>query len=117
MDRFPCEKYYLNRTSSLEAIFVRLFPVIDQNTNQLSTPLQDSYGGTSLALMKRVKGFSEPVYAMGLPGENKYGTVRFYRRSGESLEEVPEMKLDARYVFYEKLKVRSRHLLTLYKLF
>ena len=67
--------------------------------------MKDSYGGSSLAMMKKVKGYSEPIYAMGLPGENKYGSVRFYRRIGDSLEEVPELKKDAREVFFEKLKV------------
>ena len=40
---------------------------------------------------------------MGLPGENKYGAVRFYRRVGSNLVEIPELHLDARNAFWQKL--------------
>ena len=36
---------------------------------------------------------------MGLPGENKYGAVRFFKKVGNGLVEAVELFLDAREVF------------------
>ena len=36
---------------------------------------------------------NEKIYAMGAPGDQKYGSVRFYRRRGNDLAEIPELAL------------------------
>ena len=70
--------------------------------------MKDSYGGTSIAILKNLKGYSnDHIYAMGLPGENKFGAVRFYRREGTNLVEIVELHINARNVFFDKLKEES----------
>ena len=44
--------------------------------------------------MTNVAGYpNEKIYAMGAPGDQKYGSVRFYRRRGNDLAEIPELAL------------------------
>ena len=44
--------------------------------------------------MTKVAGYpNEKIYAMGAPGDQKYGSVRFYRRRGNDLAEIPELAL------------------------
>ena len=70
--------------------------------------IKDSYGGTSVAILKSLKGYTnEHIYAMGLPGENKYGAVRFYRRQVDKLVEISDLYIDARPVFFDHVGVES----------
>ena len=47
-----------------------------------------------LAILTKVAGYpNEKIYAMGAPGDQKYGSVRFYRRRGNDLTEIPELAL------------------------
>ena len=47
-----------------------------------------------IAILTKVAGYpNEKIYAMGAPGDQKYGSVRFYRRRGNDLAEIPELAL------------------------
>ena len=49
----------------------------------------DSYGGSATLILDKMPGYNEPIYVMGSPGDEKYGSVRFYRKNGNNgLKEV-----------------------------
>ena len=42
---------------------------------------QDSYGGAATLILNNISGYQgETVYVSGMPGDNGYGSVRFYRK-------------------------------------
>ena len=68
---------------------------------ELNQP-KDSYSGSSVLILRNVRGYpGEALYVTGLPGENYYGAVRFYRNDGRNLREIEELLIDGREHFLD----------------
>lgn len=71
---------------------------------ELNQP-KDSYSGSSVLILRNVRGYpGEALYVTGLPGENYYGAVRFYRNDGRNLREIEELFIDGREHFLDFFK-------------